>query len=98
MVHDYGISRAPHFPARCRLSQSPNIGHIGLNNRPVTRRLGIGYVQPLDRGSKKLRLVATCRKTAPFIFIHLQPLFSRFCTRLSLFSSTSGLFFAKQGG
>ena len=49
-----------------------------LNNRPVSRRLGIGYVQAVDRRSKnsdRLRLVASCRKTAPFIFINLQPLF-----------------------
>src|ERR1700722_17166962 len=55
-----------------------------LNNRPVSRRLGIGYVQPADRESKKLRPFATgCN-------LLQKP--------LPLFSSTYSLFFAKQGG
>jgi hypothetical protein len=53
------------------------------------------------RATKKslsLQFAATCCKKAPFIFINLQPLFSLFYHRLSLFSLTSSLFFAKQGG
>jgi hypothetical protein len=72
-----------------------------LNSRPLSR-LAIGNVQLLctagAKNSDRLQLIAICCKTAPFIFIHLQPLFSHFYARLSLFSSTSSLFFAKQGG
>jgi hypothetical protein len=71
------------------------------NYRPVSR-FGIANVQlPSTAGAKnsdRFATAATCCKTAPFIFINFQPLFSRFYTGLSLLSSTSSLFFAKQGG
>ena len=69
----------PSLPAVVNPSR-PILVTSALNNLPVTRRLGIFNVQPVDPGSRtsdSLQLAANCCKPVPFVFIHLQPLFCK---------------------